>query len=174
MNSKTLHSEAASRGWFDRHLPIKERFWRRVEVSGPDDCWNWKYSVVTNGYGNFKFGGKTRTSHRTAFELENGQIPHGMMVCHKCDNRRCCNPKHLFLGTGLDNVRDCINKGRRRKQLFGEKHYSAKLTESQVITILSDYRDNKIKQCELAARYGVSKGAIGGIVRGLRWRHLQT
>jgi hypothetical protein len=93
------------------------RFWQSVDKSG--ECWVWISHTFRDGYGKFKGPGpehKTFQSHRFVYALEVGEIPKGMFVCHHCDNPPCVNPKHLFLGTALDNKRDCIAKGRANFQ----------------------------------------------------------
>lgn len=89
------------------------RFWRRVDVRGPDECWNFKGSVK-NGYGWYvaKLVGKEYRPHRIAFELTFGQ-PSKPFICHHCDNPSCCNPFHLFPGTYQDNFNDMVSKGRQ-------------------------------------------------------------
>ena len=89
-----------------------KRFWDKVKIAGPDECWEWQASIGKNGYGAFKFDGWMRPASRIAWLLTNGEIPDGMLVCHKCDNRKCCNLNHLFLGTHADNMQDMMNKGR--------------------------------------------------------------
>lgn len=96
----------------------KQRFWSKVDRNGPAHpelgtrCWVWTASTAA-GYGNFCVRRPLNVgSHRFSWELSNGPIPEGLWVLHRCDNRRCVNPAHLFLGTAKDNVRDMIAKGR--------------------------------------------------------------
>lgn len=93
-------------------MGVSERFWEKVDKSGGEDsCWIWTGAIDTPRYGAFRYNGKKVNSHRMAWRLVNGEIPDGLLVCHKCDNRLCCNPSHMFLGTHLDNNRDMIAKG---------------------------------------------------------------
>lgn len=99
-----------------KRTPLAKRFWPKVDASGGDNsCWTWRASKHTNGYGQIGSGGRGRPllSHRVSWQLTNGDIPAGMVVCHKCDNPLCCNPAHLFLGTQADNLKDMTDKGRR-------------------------------------------------------------
>ena len=93
-----------------------KRFWDKVKIAGPDECWEWKAGKNTSGYGWFSFNGTQITSNRMVWLLINGEIPNGMCVCHKCDNPSCVNPDHLFLGTHLDNMKDKSIKGRHNNQ----------------------------------------------------------
>lgn len=97
-----------------KYCSLECRFWSKVEVTeNPDDCWNWKAKAKSgHGYGIFNLGDHQSNAHRVSWMLSNGPIPDGLFVCHKCDNPRCCNPNHLFLGTPKDNTDDMNRKGR--------------------------------------------------------------
>jgi hypothetical protein len=89
------------------------RFWSRVDQSaGPDACWPWTAGLHVRGYGRIRWGGEPENAHRIAWVLENGPIENNLHVLHRCDNRLCCNPAHLFLGTHEDNMIDRHDKGR--------------------------------------------------------------
>jgi hypothetical protein len=109
------HSCAVKKTGQERTLPS---FWDGVDKSaGNDACWPWKLAINANGYGSFWHTGKCYTASRYAYELANGPIPfgkgyHGNVVMHSCDNRACCNPRHLRIGTQGDNNRDRDAKGR--------------------------------------------------------------
>lgn len=102
-------------------LPFRERLWKKIDRRGPDDCWEWKSKSLVKGYGAIGTGGRSGKhvlAHRAVWEEFNGPIPkhdsyHGHVIMHTCDNRLCCNPSHLVLGTQSDNVRDMDKKGRR-------------------------------------------------------------
>jgi hypothetical protein len=102
--------------------PFLERLWSKIKTGKPDECWPWTAKSRTSGYGSIQKGGRSEgriLAHRAVYEAENGPIPengpgsHGWVVMHKCDNRLCCNPRHLRLGTQFENVRDMDKKGRR-------------------------------------------------------------
>jgi hypothetical protein len=93
--------------------PSMEEFEEYVERLPWSGCWAWLRGVDHKGYGEFKRMARKRKAHRYAYELYLGSIPTGKFVCHSCDNPACVNPGHLFLGDAVDNVRDCIRKGRR-------------------------------------------------------------
>ena len=116
---------------------------------------------MPKGYAQIKSDGKTWLFHRLMWTITYGDIPEGMQVCHHCDNRKCGNPEHLFLGTNQDNVTDMIQKGRNRR---GETHHNAKLTDVDVIQI----RTSGMNYKELAEKYDVHPNHILSIRSGRR------
>lgn len=147
-----------------------ESFW--VRVSKSRGCWEWQGSCNNTGYGTVGWHGCTYTAHRVAAWLsglvDNPSAPTSPKepthVLHKCDNRKCCNPKHFFLGTFTDNMVDAYKK-KRKVQPKGEAHANAKLTNAQAKMVRDSYA-NGVTQVQLAAIYGVSQRAISLIVRG--------
>lgn len=97
-----------------RPLTLEERFWANVKRGNSDECWEWQRST-SDGYGHMTYEKRYIIAHRAAYEFTYGAIPDGLFVLHRCDNRRCCNPDHLWLGTNRDNVLDSVSKGRWRR-----------------------------------------------------------
>jgi len=100
------------------------------------------------------------------WELTHGAIADGLRVCHRCDNPRCCNPNHLFLGTQKENVHDCIQKGRRNA--FGIQ----KLTEANVLAIRALWAEGRLTQKQIGHRFNVARNTVSAIVTGKAWQHL--
>jgi len=151
---------------------LRSRFWSYVERRGPDECWPWKGGFFSTGYGQFRAGVRKVRAHRTALQLERGELAPGMIACHRCDNKPCCNPPHLFAGTHADNAHDRDAKGRarlgRRISLPGALNPSAKLTEPDVRQIRM-LAGQGLFQREIATRFGISQSQVGNIVRGASW-----
>jgi hypothetical protein len=154
-------------------MKIKDiRFWQNVNVTLDDGCWEWKLSLLQTGYGQVRRGGKNYSTHRYAYRLEHGDIPDGMCVLHKCDNRKCCRPDHLFIGTHQDNHDDMVAKGRKRwKAPVGSQNGNAKLKECDVLAIKGSLSVGA-KGTDLAERFGVSPSTISIIKKGKWWRHV--
>lgn len=150
-----------------KHLPWAERFWIQVQKLGPDECWPWTAAINSGGYGSIKDVGKTISAHRAAWFLEHGNWP-SLYVCHRCDNRRCCNPAHLFLGTHKDNMDDMRAKGRHA---VGEGAHRGTLTAPDVIDIRSLHSFGASVPV-LAASFGVTRKTIYVIVNREQWRHV--
>lgn len=91
---------------------LKDAFLRHAKESTPIECWEWQGAISAKGYGRLTYNQKRLSAHRVAYELYRGEIPNGFLVCHLCDNPRCCNPHHLWLGTAKENTQDAIAKGR--------------------------------------------------------------
>lgn len=152
---------------------FEARFWSRVRKSGPDECWEWTACRYTTGYGAITKNGRNLHGHRLAWQYTFGPIPPGLFVCHRCDNKGCCNPAHLFIGTCLENTRDMIRKGRARhdNNRKGERHYKARLTEADVREIIS-LKNSGLGAKVLGVRFGVSAANIGSIWGNHIWRHI--
>ena len=140
-----------------------ERFHKKYVINPETGCWEWTCYLHPKGYGIMRIGkyGRVR-AHRFAYEKFVGPIPEGMQVCHKCDNRRCCCPSHLFIGTAKDNVRDMWEKGR------GNRH-GRKLTWTMVTRIRILYARGQHSYVQLAEIYGVEQETTRGIVKGESW-----
>lgn len=157
---------------------IKKRFWIKVTVKKPDECWLWNAGKwgkkwaedSTIGYGNFRVWDNRITAHRFAYLTVYGEIPKGIKVLHTCDEPLCCNPKHLWVGTQADNVTDMHRKG-RAASVIGVKNPRAILTESDVLKIAERISKGE-SNVEIACDYGVSNSTIWQIRKKNRWQHL--
>lgn len=155
------------------------RFWSKVNrTDNPDECWEWvgtkRHSYGTIGFGGRrKNGGKEYNAHRVSYEINIGEIPDGLHVLHKCDNPKCVNPDHLFLGTHLDNMRDMFAKN-RRPTARGENSGKSKLTDDQVREIRRRYKPychvNGTRA--LGREYNVTHECISSIVINKTWKHI--
>lgn len=145
------------------------RFWSYVTTS--DNCWEWQGSK-RNGYGRIWSDGKMVRAHRVSFVIHFGAIPNGLFVLHHCDNPGCVNPKHLFLGTQAENMKDCRDKGRSTGLMAfygkGSECPSAKLTEEDVREI----RRRNDTQDRIAKEFGVCQKTISNIMRRVNWKHV--
>ncbi len=152
------------------HMP---RFW--AKVSKTRNCWNWTGAINNKGYGQFHQNGKTVLAHRLSFETINGPIRTDLFVLHHCDNRRCVNPAHLFLGDASANMQDCAAKGRlgfQQSPRRGEDHAGSKLTARQVTQIREAFHASGVTQKELAVRFGVSASQMNNIVHCRHWKEV--
>ena len=131
-------------------------------------CWHWNRALNTPGYGVCQNNGRQVGAHRFSYEYFIGAIPHGMLVCHICDNPSCVNPDHLFLGTYSDNAKDMVNKGRNNVvRRFGKDNPNCKLLDEDVLYIRNHPRTYGMRK-KLAEKFGVSVLTIKAIREGKR------
>lgn len=152
--------------------PIAERFWPKVAIRGPNDCWEWMAAKINRGYGVIGAGGKrggNLLAHRVSFLIEHGYLPPDLDVLHACDNPPCVNPGHLFLGTTTANMADMRAKGRSCR---GTMRSDAKLTEEAVVEIRRLRAQGGVTLRELGAPYGVCEATVHNAISGKRWRHV--
>lgn len=153
------------------------RFWSNVTKG--DGCWTYR-SIGLRGYGKLRANGRDMRAHRYAWELTQGPIPHGLLVCHHCDNPSCVRPDHLFLGTNADNAADRNAKGRtargKRSAPYvparGEQVSTAVLKASAVRRIRKLYASGGYSQQKIADRFGVHQAHVSRIILGKVWSHL--
>ena len=158
---------------------LEERFWEKVDKSpglGPNgECWFWRGVTAGAGYGVIGLGSRKlgkEYAHRVIWVLMNGPIPEGLFVLHTCDEPLCVNPKHLWLGTPKDNVRDMLKKGRGRAGgPPGEKHGMSKLTDEKVRWLRWFYEDGW-SQDQIANMLGVSQNTVSRAIRSECWKHV--
>jgi hypothetical protein len=171
---------------------IIEKFTAYLPTQGyKNQCWEWKGPMLNNGYGDLVLGSKKNKApyfyrnrpHRFAYEyFFNKEIPKHLYVCHSCDNTKCCNPDHLFLGTPKDNMADKIKKGRHtsREEFSrlakthapkGSRQPKAKLHEKDIPAIFELFKSGTPKR-QIAFKFNVSPGAIGFIIARKTWKHV--
>ncbi len=183
----TCDRAAVARGWCHNHYyaarkhgdptklvlkqhhgkTLRERFDLYTKKS--EGCWTWVGYTDPNGYGRLNIKNAPILAHRISYEIHYGNIQDGLCVCHKCDNPRCVNPDHLFLGTQADNIADMEQKGRARKRgLRGADSPLAKIGEKDVREI----RDTDTSAAKLGKKFGVSPTTIWDIRHRKSWKHL--
>lgn len=148
----------------------KKNFWSHVDILDKEKCWEWKLSKNIFGYGRVRYKNTMTIASRIAYAITDNEIPDGLFVCHHCDNRSCCNPNHLFLGTIRDNVLDMEAKGRARHP-FGEKLNSSLLKDCDILKIREMYSKRNITAIKLAELFNVCDSTIINIVNGKTWKY---
>jgi len=127
----------------------------------------WTAGTDKGGYGVFWLNERYQTAHRAAYKLYVGPVPDDLFVCHRCDNRRCVNPNHLFLGSATENMTDRDAKGRQAK---GTDFKRSKLNPAAILEI----HQSRLPDTELARKFGVTKGAINHVRHRRNWRHIEA
>lgn len=153
-----------------KNLDIKKRFHSKYRVQPDSGCWNWIGGVDKVGYGriwDMRVKGNSNYAHRVSYELHYAD-PGDMLVCHKCDNRKCVNPEHFFLGTRKDNMDDKVEKNR---QSMGEYSGRNKLTDAQVISIYS-LCDTELTQKEIGIMFKIDASCVSDIKNHKSWKHV--
>jgi HNH endonuclease len=163
-----------------RIRPLAERLWAKVDKTpglGPNgDCWEWRGYVHPTGYGQIAIDntkGSNTNTNRAAYMVAKGEITDGLWVLHACDNRLCCNPDHLWLGTPKENTQDMIAKGRRRKAwetLRGEDVLQSKLTEE---TVRAMRAEPPMTFKALGEKYGVTAATANKVILRRTWDHIK-
>lgn len=154
---------------------LTERFWEKVDVQGPTDCWLWTATRTQAGYGSFRIGSLTdgtrrkEMAHRVAYMLANNtDIPAGKVIMHSCDNPPCVNPAHLSVGSYSENGKAAYDRKRRVSTVKPrEGHPRAKLTEAQVAYIRKTGKNRTLK--DMAQEFGVSTSTIDAVRRNVNW-----
>ena len=144
-------------------LSDSERFWSKVEIRGPNECWPFRGNI-RGGYGRVRFkGGKKRTATHIAWELTNGPIPERLEIMHTCDNPPCCNPAHLKAETHVANMQDMLAKG-RRKLPGGAAHHAAVISNEQAELVREMAKTTKNKR-EIARALGIAYHVVFNILK---------
>jgi hypothetical protein len=161
-------------------MDTAEQFWSHVQRGRAGDCWEWQGGTYRTGYGQVRWRGKGRVASRVAAFLaglvHTTSAPRSRLssgfVLHRCDNRKCCNPRHLYVGTYRDNTQDSIRKGRYRtnfRPMPGVANGRAVLTPRQIETIRGLYSTGRYTQQQLAQHFGVVQPHISRIIRLEQW-----
>lgn len=153
---------------------IHARLWSKADCSGgAKSCWNWQRGHDGNGRGQINIKGKWLRAARVAYELTHGNLPSGMLVCHECDNPRCINPAHLFLGSPAVNNSDRSQKGRTRNgDRRGEGNGNNKLNAAQVQEIRWKHATGAYTLKQLGKEYNVHFDLISKIVKHRIWKNI--
>lgn len=157
--------DPAKRASLGRRMALK------VRRGNPEECWEWTARAACNGgYGGINAGrGRKMRAHRVAWALAGGDLPLVGVICHRCDNPKCCNPAHLFLADQIGNIADMRAKGRGASppRHSGQRHHLATIADADIPALRADRRTC----AELARVYGVSQKTIYRIKKGQTRAH---
>lgn len=153
------------------HRLEHDLLWPRVNKAAPNECWEWQGARNRHGYGTLTVRRRKWLAHRLSWNLANGvEAPPNRVVCHRCDNPACVNPRHLWLGTQADNMRDMFGKGRGKyvvpRNNVGARNPMSKLSDDQVREIRS--LAGSASQRQIGHRFGVGQDQISRIISGKR------
>lgn len=146
----------------------KERFWSKVYIAGPDECWEWQAQRISFGYGRFQLNGSAESAHRIAYDLIKGIKDPSSVIQHECDNTSCVNPAHLLEGTQSDNIQSCSDRGR---------HVGNRKLNDEAVKVIKWMLKHKNRYgliTKLADLHGVSREAIKSIKSGKAWSHVEV
>lgn len=149
-----------------------DSFNKKYRINPDSGCWEWTASLIGKGYGQFKCAEDPRQqyAHRFSYLIHKGEIPAGKCVLHRCDNPKCVNPDHLFVGSKLDNGQDMQRKGR---STYGEKNTQAVLSAADIRTIRSLCAEGELPQWRIAKMFGIQQMEVSRIYRRERWAHVK-
>lgn len=149
--------------------PVEKTLQMLVPDRPSNGCWVWRGHSDAKGYGRVSRKGKQRQAHRVIYEHFKGPIPDDLILRHTCDNPPCVNPSHLLTGTIQDNNQDAVD---RMRHAFGERVWSSKLTEEQVIEARTLFATGKFTKKYLASKFGLTYGPMSQLLAGETWKHL--
>lgn len=152
------------RGHTGHGRSLAERFWAQTEKRGRKVCWEWRGAVTPTGYGKLqgRRPGSIVYAHRVCWSLHHRSISSGVSVLHRCDNPRCVNPAHLFIGSHKDNMRDMSRKGRCSNQRLNPF----------AVRSARKLRARGARVAEIAVRLGVHSTTIQRALSGRTWKHI--
>ena len=161
------HGENKS-SWYD--FSETERFYQKTKLNQNTGCLEWTGGLNTWGYGQASINKTTKLAHRHSYEISVGEIPKGMLCCHHCDNPKCIEPSHLFIGTNADNAKDKVLKN-RQKSMKGESCVTHKLKDCN-IRALRELNKSGMKISVITDLFRISRTQAYRIINNQSWAHV--